>query len=201
MLTLTQRFDDKVEIQGEIYVLDLSFDNVLRVLEVFNDVDFNPYERLEMAFSMLIPNEPDVPFQTKDQMVLFVLKEYAGIDFEQSEQPKEKPYFDLYQDAGYIFASFLQDYGMNLYDYHGKLHWKQFQSLLSSLGEKTKFKEAIKYRATKVPGRTKYNADEIKYILAMKKAYALKGQEDPDLVVDRVDSAWEKVANFFKAGR
>ena len=66
-----------------------------------------------------------------------------------SDEPKEKAPYDIRYDGDYIYASFLQAYGIDLFDVQGKLHWKKFNALLSGLPEGTKFMEVIKIRKWK----------------------------------------------------
>ncbi|WP_455462497.1 Gp15 family bacteriophage protein [Streptococcus salivarius] len=66
-----------------------------------------------------------------------------------SDEPKEKAPYDIRYDGDYIYASFLQAYGIDLFDVQGKLHWKKFNALLSGLPEGTKFMEAVKIRKWK----------------------------------------------------
>lgn len=66
-----------------------------------------------------------------------------------SDEPKEKAPYDIRYDGDYIYASFLQAYGIDLFDVQGELHWKKFNALLSGLPEGTKFMEVIKIRKWK----------------------------------------------------
>lgn len=66
-----------------------------------------------------------------------------------SDEPKEKAPYDIRYDGDYIYASFLQAYGIDLFDVQGELHWKKFNALLSGLPEGTKFMEVVKIRKWK----------------------------------------------------
>lgn len=66
-----------------------------------------------------------------------------------SNSGQEKAPYDIRFDGDYIYASFLQAYGIDLFDFQGKLHWKKFNALLSGLPEGTKFMEVIKIRKWK----------------------------------------------------
>ena len=57
--------------------------------------------------------------------------------------------YDIRYDGDYIYASFLQAYGIDLFDVQGKLHWRKFNALLSGLPEGTKLMEVIKIRKWK----------------------------------------------------
>lgn len=66
-----------------------------------------------------------------------------------SDDTKQRAPYDIRYDGDYIYASFLQAYGIDLFDVQGELHWKKFNALLSGLPEGTKFMEVIKIRKWK----------------------------------------------------
>lgn len=66
-----------------------------------------------------------------------------------SDKGQERAPYDIRYDGDYIYASFLQAYGIDLFDVQGKLHWKKFNALLSGLPEGTKFMEVVKIRKWK----------------------------------------------------
>lgn len=66
-----------------------------------------------------------------------------------SNGKQEQAPYDIRYDGDYIYASFLQAYGIDLFDVQGKLHWKKFNALLSGLPEGTKLMEVIKIRKWK----------------------------------------------------
>lgn len=66
-----------------------------------------------------------------------------------SDDTKQRAPYDIRYDGDYIYASFLQAYGIDLFDVQGQLHWKKFNALLSGLPEGTKFMEVIKIRKWK----------------------------------------------------
>lgn len=66
-----------------------------------------------------------------------------------NDDTKQRAPYDIRYDGDYIYASFLQAYGIDLFDVQGVLHWKKFNALLSGLPEGTKFMEVIKIRKWK----------------------------------------------------
>lgn len=66
-----------------------------------------------------------------------------------SDDTKQRAPYDIRYDGDYIYASFLQAYGIDLFDVQGQLHWKKFNALLSGLPEGTKLMEVIKIRKWK----------------------------------------------------
>lgn len=66
-----------------------------------------------------------------------------------SDDTKQRAPYDIRYDGDYIYSSFLQAYGIDLFDAQGKLHWRKFNALLSGLPEGTKLMEVIKIRKWK----------------------------------------------------
>ena len=66
-----------------------------------------------------------------------------------SDDTKQRAPYDIRYDGDYIYSSFLQAYGIDLFDAQGELHWRKFNALLSGLPEGTKFMEVIKIRKWK----------------------------------------------------
>lgn len=101
-----------------------------------------------------------------------------------SDKP-DKKLFNIRFDGEYIFASFMQAYGINLFKVQGELHWKEFNALLAGLPEGTKLSEVIRVRSYKPQkGDTpEYKRDMLK----RKKEYALPNQE----IEDEEEESWE----------
>lgn len=66
-----------------------------------------------------------------------------------SDDTKQRAPYDIRYDGDYIYSSFLQAYGIDLFDVQGELHWRIFNALLSGLPEGTKLMEVIKIRKWK----------------------------------------------------
>ena len=54
--------------------------------------------------------------------------------------------YSFKQDAEAIFASFYEQYGINLVHEQGKLHWDEFKALFQGLGPNTYFQRIIDIR-------------------------------------------------------
>ena len=89
-------------------------------------------------------------------------------------EDEEKKWYDIEEDSGYIYSSFLMDYNMDLIQErkNGTLHWDKFNHLLSGLSENTKFRNVLKIRMMDYP--EKATQQEIEDIQKAKKAVALK---------------------------
>lgn len=218
MFTLTERLDDRFTYKGMVLLVDMAFDNVLRIFELLEDPLFHDYEKVEIALEMLVINYPliaDEHFEVKCKLFLFIAKEFLGVDFierettdqEQpnspqetnEEQEEEARIYDFTQDAGIIYASFFRAYNMDLLEMQGKLHYKKFIQLLMHLDDKSKFKEVLHIRSMKLPKPDKYNAEYRADIMKMKRTYALPDNRPEEQQVKKLDKKLDQLATFFKS--
>lgn len=89
----------------------------------------------------------------------------------------KKVLFDFEKDFGYIYASFMAEYGIDLYECD--LHWHKFLHLLSALGDESIFKKIIFYRGcdlSKIKDKT-----QKAFLRRMKHLYALEKDADADI--------------------
>lgn len=193
-MKLTDRFMDEIEFNCQTFALNLAFDNVLRTNELLQSDSFDDYEKIEILFQMLVKNayEFDLSFEDKAEFIGFL---FEKVLFPKSPESGGKAYYDFEQDAGFIYASFLQDYKMDLFEMQGKLHWEKFKALLDGLSDDTKFKEVVAIRAQKIPAPTKYNQEERKRIIELKRVYRLKNEK---VTLEEADAALTSIGDSLK---
>jgi len=178
MFTLTDPLEEEIEIEGNVYPLDLSFDNVLRFFDLMDDDTFFDAEKIEIAFEMFVDTDKEFDFETKYKVVKTIVETFiasnndSNADYS-SDVGDSKQYYDLKQDAEYIYASFLQEYGIDLIEQQGKLRWEKFVALLVGLRDNTRFKEIVGIRAAELP-KGKGMEEERKRLRKLKQIYALK---------------------------
>lgn len=167
MLDLSRKLTDKLVIDDEEYALDLSFDNVLRLFEMWRDEDVPEFVKPHFGIRILT-GETLEDFTVEEMSEVFneVFEEHISlstvednhVEYDLAGNPmkttasnskQEQAPYDIRYDGDYIYASFLQAYGIDLFDVQGELHWKKFNALLSGLPEGTKFMEVIKIRKWK----------------------------------------------------
>ncbi|MFC0271130.1 Gp15 family bacteriophage protein [Metabacillus herbersteinensis] len=191
---LTSAFEDCFEYDGTAFHLNMAFDNVLKVFELFDDDNFSEEEKFFIFFEMMVSNYNDLgnkEIQELCALYEFILNDFIGVA-EKSDGEQQK-IMDFQKDAGLIYASFLSEYDMDLYEQHGKLHWSKFRELLTNLSDKTAFKKAIGYRVMKLPS-AKDTSDEYRnHIIKMKQTYALEDE------LQSIDDAFDALAHTFKA--
>jgi len=182
-MDLAYPLTDTVEIDGKTYKLDLSFDNVLRLIDMLNDKQLDDITQIETGLYMLLGVELDYPIHKKEEIFYQIFYETIGkeveenipVDIEGNPMPakKEEKVYSIKQDAPYIYASFYQDYGIDLYEMQGKLHWEKFKALLEGLRPDTKFKEIVNIRTMELP-TGKGTEKQRKHIRELKEIYKLE---------------------------
>lgn len=180
-MKLTDKLKDSVVVDGITFNIDLPFDKVLKAFELFKDESIPDNLKIDIFIEMFVVNYEDALGLGSDQAVELVKAIYQNlILFEKPKNNSEDDgkYYDLDQDAKYIYASFMKDYGIDLYKEQGKMHWKKFSALLSSLSKETMFARVVGYRTMKVPKPNKHNAEERKRIRELKKIYKLELSEE-----------------------
>lgn len=163
------------EINGKIIELDLSFDNILDVLDVLNDETLDEYDKLSLSCDLLVSNielnveenknendsddnetkEPiELNTDEKSELYLYVKDTYIEIGEENfierdilgNPMPDQsEKTIDFEKDAKFIFASFFA-LGINLYDQQGKLTWMEFQALMNALPDDSIMSKIINIR-------------------------------------------------------
>lgn len=152
MFDLVDQLPDSFEYEGLSGPLDLSFDNVLNVYRQLKREDVSESARVRLVCYLLTGEMYDaVSIDQVAELVTYLYKTYIDshkpqLTSDHSEKQQAELY-DLDEDADYIFASFMQDYGMDLLEQRGKLHWYKFCALLAGLTEQTKFMQVLSIRS------------------------------------------------------
>ena len=188
-----------IEHDNEIYTVNDSFNNVLLLVEMLEDDMLEDGEKLALAVEIAtgveclnddgLTQEVDWLLAMYDKVINYLFDKKAD-DEEQSD-----PIYNFTQDSELIYASFLQDYNIDLLNELDKLSFTKFSTLLRQLSDDTPFKKAVGYRVTKIPPLTKYNKDQVEHLKAMKRVYALKKDNKPknnDKALDSVFGALKR---------
>ncbi|EAC6335191.1 TPA: bacteriophage Gp15 family protein [Listeria monocytogenes] len=200
MLSLAFGVNDIYEYEGKEYKLDLAFDNVLRVIELTEDNSLSDVFRANLAIDVLFVDDMPWPCSNEEDeyanieeksLVLidiftnYIVKENDDgllYDIDGNKMPsatnnnddaEEIASYSLTQDADYIYASFLQDYNIDLLDSRGKMHWYKFRALLESLRDDTTIKTIIGIRQAELPSG-KGTEKERNELIKLKNRYKLK---------------------------
>lgn len=164
----------RVQYQGHWYRTRPAYDTVLAVQRLYKDPELTDADKIGQALRMLVRSwrARHLPLRQQAELLSEVVKR-------QIELPKRPPsrhpqrVVDFNLDGEYIYASFLQAYGIDLLEEQGRLHWKKFIALFEGLPEGTKIREIMKIRGTELPAPTRYNQKQRQHLMELKAYYAL----------------------------
>ena len=187
-MNLAYPLEDSVEIDGVTYELDMSYDNILRLFDLLKDNSLSDASKVNTGLIMLINDDLEqYEIEVKAKIFVELFKSAVGndesernnVDLEGNPMPDipndDKRAYDLVQDAEYIYASFMSDYGIDLFEAQGKLHWYKFKALLNGLTDKSKFMRVVEIRQAEMP-KGKGMQKERERLRKLKEHYALKDE-------------------------
>lgn len=161
------------------YRINPAYDTVLKLRRLFADERLESVDKISLAlellagslWSRLLIRRLPVP----DQIRLF-----RKVDTEMLHTKKRPklpdngpPALDFEEDGEYIYASFVDEYGIDLIKQRGKLGWREFIALFEGLSGESKIKEVMRIRRMEVPAPNGRNQKEIRHISQLKMFYAL----------------------------
>ena len=135
--------------------IDCGFRNILWILDVLSDVNLSEYRRLLYALKYFYPN--GVPEDGIRLMSDFISQK------KKNDEPKEEPSMDFEFDAEEIYADFLREYNIDLFD--TEMHWYKFLALLNGLSDNGALSRKIHIRTMDISGlkgKEKYEAQKAK---------------------------------------
>jgi len=184
MFKIHEKLETEVEISGMIYKVDLSFNNVMKLLDLIKMPHIRDVEKVYTGIYLLLGTELEL--ERDQQFVVFetLIKTFVHtedqqetqIDLEGNVMPNadKQQIYDLAHDATYIYTSFKHAYNINLFEEQGKLDWREFKILLRDLPDETKFKQVIDIRTRSYP-KGKGMSEERKKLKELKRTFALPG--------------------------
>lgn len=132
------KLPEAVEVDGSLYTIHISFKYWLRFLDLIADSQTPPQD---FDF-MYIEEKPASRINGLIALVQFCNPPQTLPRTERKEQSGDKA-VDYAIDADYIFAAFMERYGIDLVE--SDMHWYKFQALFMGL-HGTKLNEIIGYR-------------------------------------------------------
>ena len=174
-MKLYKKLPYTVIVDGKRYKLMPYFDRVLYAMDVMRG-EGSYQQKVDAACYLLIKNKK---IHNKIKVLSATLDLLVGTGSGDDEEKQ----FDFDQDAEFIFASFFQAYGINLFerlDIDGQkpLHWFEFMALFKALPDDTRMAQIISIRTQKLPAPTKHNSEIRQQIMRQKMAFALKKTEE-----------------------
>lgn len=176
MGSLSEPFQTTVMYRGRRYRTTSAFNVVLAVQKLYREESLTDDEKCLLALRNLTRLSRFTLVSRPLSWCYGLMDEIYRSQIalpERSTGAKQEQVLDFELDGEYIYASFLQDYGMDLIEEQGRLHWKKFIWLFQGLSEGTKIKEVMRIRGMEEPKPNNYNQKEIARIRELKSYYAL----------------------------
>lgn len=195
MNVLTEVQSNKIHTDHCNIVVNPAFDIVLEIQNLYREADLTDFEKIECALKMLVKNDWNLRLFSPVEKVA-LMTEISRKFIQVKKRPKMKqnpvPVLDFEEDGDYIYASFMQEYGIDLIEQQGKLAWKKFLWLFNGLSSETKIKQVMRIRGMEIPKYTGKNMKQIQEIQELKSYYALPvrgggGQSGLDLLFNTLE--------------
>lgn len=171
---LTDYVHNSIQYNNHRYQLDLAYDGVLNVQKLFKDENISDMDHITGALEILCKKPPRrLRAQEQAELLTLIFRQYIQIQRRKTIRPPQRKAFDFELDGEYIYASFLQAYGIDLIDQQGKLSWRKFMALFEGLPADTKMKEIIKIRLSDPPEPNQGNWKERRQFSELQSYYQL----------------------------
>lgn len=173
-MQLQYGLETEITVDDVTYPLDLSFNTILKIIDINNDEDLTLLDQLGLIYTLLFDfNDGELSDFVSEKDLEDLTNIYNSITKDLFETADEDEYdeeglliklgnkndrqlYDIEHDAKLIYAGFWQAYGIDLYEQHGKLHWIKFKALLAGLPKDTRFAEVTSLRAWE-PSKVDYD--------------------------------------------
>lgn len=192
-MRLYEPFPDSIEVDGREYSLTLFFDRVLRYIELTERDDMTPEDLFSTGYAWLVSSPQRADIETKTAVMERLVSEMIAPSRRRLSTKKKQPRaVDFNFDAAEIYSSFMRDYGIDLVNEQGRMHWCKFLTLFEGLSDDTPIKRIMRIRVQEIPPPNKHNAEEIRRLGELKALYALPANKS-----DEQDSrsAWDDIFN------
>lgn len=148
MNLLIDKLPEAVEIDGLEYPINTDFRISVMFEQLLADASLTEQEKLVQALRLYYPMIPGNIPAALEQILWFYR---CGKEQKAAEDDKPSAaVFDYDYDDQYIYAAYLDQYGIDLQD--AKLHWWKFKAMFAGLKEDNKLCKIMSYRAMDIPG-------------------------------------------------
>ena len=182
---LTGVLPETVHIDGAEIPINTDFRTSIK-FEILIQSDAPEREKISEALKLYYPK---IPRNTK-KAVEKIIEFYSGNSEKndcksKSSDKKIQPVYSFKYDSEYIYAAFLQAYGIDLSS--AKMHWHKFRALFKALPEYCEIVKIMSYRAAKITSDMSKKQQE--FYRRMKKIYAFPLSENDKKIQSEIENA------------
>lgn len=147
MNILIDRIPTSVKINNRRYRIRTDFRNSIQFDQLMQDDEVSDDDKLPLALNLYYPVIPRDIKKAVKKMLWFYKCGKEKEEIKKSINGKsDKQIFSFEYDAEYIYAAFLDQYGIDLQDIED-LHWWKFKAMFKGLKEDNLISKIIGYRA------------------------------------------------------
>lgn len=162
---------ETVEIDGAEYRINSDFRISILFELLMQDDEVGKRQKLVQGLRLYYPEIPHNVTMAVDKMIWFYR---CGKETESgghgSGSGRAKQIYSFEHDDDYIYAAFLEQYGIDLQDIE-ELHWWKFRALFRGLSEDTEFVKIMGYRSVKIT--SKMSKEQREFYKKMQSIHAL----------------------------
>lgn len=203
MLSLTEPLKTGFEYGDKVYPIDLYFDTVLRFYDLLDDKRLDEVEKITTAFEMffgLEPKDPNFVIAAFEQITKYISTKPYGNDDDLQEDNSpvinSQRTYSFKQDAEAIYAGFLEQYGIDLVQEQGHLHWDKFKALFQGLGPNTYFQRVVEIRTKDTKD---LSGEALNRLLEAKQFYELDVNKTQEAKEQQIAAFGESLLNWAKS--
>lgn len=163
MLLIYQKINDEITIDGLAYLINASFDNIIKVSELLSDNEASDTDRVYVGLALLLGTDlpyQELPIEQQHEALIEIIDRYLktkqtlhydrlGNVIPTPTEEEQEVLFSLKHDSERIYSSFMATYHIDLFEVQGKLHWLKFRAMLHGLPSDSPFKQAVHIRGWK----------------------------------------------------
>ncbi|MDD5851578.1 MAG: bacteriophage Gp15 family protein [Galactobacillus timonensis] len=173
MNLLIDGLPETVNIAGEKVPIEAGFRTGILFEEAINDATMSDEEKVITMLGLYFPRieltEETVKPAAEAALWFYRCGDDKPLPKNDDEGEPGKRSFSYEYDADYIYAGFMEAYGIDLTQKN--LHWWQFHALFRALPETTQIVKIIGYRTMRIPKHC--SKEQRDHIQRMKRIYAL----------------------------
>ena len=141
---------ETVDIDGIEYRINSDFRISILFELLMQDDELGKRQKLVPGLQLYYPEIPHNVTMAVDKMIWFYrCGKETGNGGHGSGSGRAKQIYSFEYDDDYIYAAFLEQYGIDLQDIE-ELHWWKFRALFRGLSEDTEFVKIMGYRSVKI---------------------------------------------------
>lgn len=160
---------ESVDVDGREYAIRAGFRYGVLFELMMGDPDLTGEEKVAQALGLYYPEAPqDLPAALDRALWFYRCGEDPGGNRDGTGRTARQKAYDFEQDAPYLYAAFLEQYGIDLTE--ADLHWWKFRALFRSLSADCEFSKIMGYRVMDLKGLPK---GQRRFYADMKKLHAL----------------------------